>query len=301
MRKAAEPKTKDTASFVPQYRQGQAMKIFLANDTSGVGHAGSDAAMRSIKHQLRFHSLVTHPVGSLGSLEGMRECDIVVVNGEGTIHHETDGALVLMQIMLLAQMNAKPVYLVNALYQNFNRFSIFDRIEKMQVRDLRSFEFARAHGINRVSCHLDSVFDPEFAYPRQRNRKGTLAGSIDSASPYAHVMEQLPGWNRYHCWNLGFDALVKVLSGAELYITGQWHGVCAAILAQTPFIYVPSNSHKIEGFLEWMDFAAPSLRDIKHLDAAINQAEAMDWPLLWSRVESARQDKASAVFCAEDL
>lgn len=40
------------------------------------------------------------------------------------------------------------------------------------------------------------------------------------------------------------------LEGAELVVTGRFHGVCLCILTGTPFLAITSNSHKVEGMLE---------------------------------------------------
>lgn len=39
------------------------------------------------------------------------------------------------------------------------------------------------------------------------------------------------------------------LAGAELVVTGRFHGVCLAIPARRPFLALASNTHKVEGLL----------------------------------------------------
>jgi len=266
------------------------LKIFLANDTRGQGHSGSEQVVRSLLYQLRAHDVTTHPCGSLAGLEAMRAADAVVINAEGTWHHGSDGGWVLANIAKTAQMLGKPCHVVNATYQEFTGLPtpILAGLTSMHTRETRSLENARCHGMHRAQMRVDSVFDLSFGdYPRQPVRKGTLAGAIDPGSKYRGVLEALPGFNRFSCFNLPWDELVKVVSGADLYVTGQWHGVCAALLAETPFIAIPSNSWKIEAFLDDLGVPGlPVLRDAGGWRQAERAARGLDWSSVWDRLTS---------------
>jgi len=45
------------------------------------------------------------------------------------------------------------------------------------------------------------------------------------------------------------DHLFRKISSKSLIVTGRFHMVCMAMLARTPFIALPGNTHKIEGML----------------------------------------------------
>jgi hypothetical protein len=45
------------------------------------------------------------------------------------------------------------------------------------------------------------------------------------------------------------DDLLRRISNKSLIVTGRFHMVCMAMLARTPFIALPGNTHKIEGML----------------------------------------------------
>ena len=49
---------------------------------------------------------------------------------------------------------------------------------------------------------------------------------------------------------LPLTEFMSTLEGAELVVTGRFHGVCLCILTGTPFLAITSNSHKVEGMLE---------------------------------------------------
>lgn len=67
------------------------------------------------------------------------------------------------------------------------------------------------------------------------------------------------------------DALFRRISGARLIVTGRFHMVCLAMLARTPFIALPGNTHKTEGLLEDANLSrrfAHSLPDGGHFSGA---------------------------------
>lgn len=279
------------------------MRIFLANDTRAQGHSGSEQVMRSVLYQLRAHEVRTHGCGSLASLDSIRYCDAVVINAEGTWHHGSDGGWIIANVARVAQMLGKPCHVINATFQEYGDTyrATLAGLTTMQVRESRSAEFARALGMIRCRVRMDSVFDGSFGeYPRQPTRKGILAGAIDPASIFAHVLESLPGYNRFSCFNLPWDELVKVISGADLYVTGQWHGICAALLARTPFVAIPSNSHKIEAFLDDLECPGiPVLRRAEDWKIAEMKAMALDWRNIWDRLEKLIAERP--VFTDSDL
>lgn len=264
------------------------MKIFLANDTRGQGHSGSEQVMRSVLYQLRAHEVATHACGSLAGLEAIKWADVVVINAEGTWHHGADGGWIIANVARTARMLGKPCHVINATYQEYSDIytPILAGLSSMQCRESRSQEFAQRHSMARAQMRVDSVFDLSFGeYPRQPVRKGILAGAIDPGSRFARTLEELPGYSRFSCFNLPWDELVKVVSGADLYVTGQWHGICAALLAETPFVAIPSNSHKIEAFLEDLGVPGlPVLRDSEDWTSAQRMADAVDWSRVWDRL-----------------
>src|SRR5262245_5298557 len=96
------------------------LKVYLFNDTSRSRHAGCKAVMRSLRAELAEFADVTatHTVGSTSvDATALALCDAVVVNGEGTIHHDSPRANFLITMLAEAQAAGKRTALVNALYQ----------------------------------------------------------------------------------------------------------------------------------------------------------------------------------------
>ena len=69
-----------------------------------------------------------------------------------------------------------------------------------------------------------------------------------------------------------FEDIVATLRGAEIYLTAQHHGVYAAALAGCPFITTPSNSHKIESFIDWTGLPIPICMGLEEIAPAMGFA-----------------------------
>ena len=63
-----------------------------------------------------------------------------------------------------------------------------------------------------------------------RSARFDLEAALQAAAP---TVEELLGW----------------IASSECFVTGRFHGICPALLTRTPFLTLPSNSHKTEGML----------------------------------------------------
>ena len=97
----------------------------LMNDTRGHYHFGCHRVMRAIESNLErrgvritARSLVRNDwLVDRAFLKAVAACDIIVINGEGTLHHGSRHGEKLLQIVNHPARGAKPVALINAIYQ----------------------------------------------------------------------------------------------------------------------------------------------------------------------------------------
>lgn len=253
------------------------IKIYLLNDTSRSRHAGCKAVMRSLRAELdEFADVIaTHTVGS-STIEAaaFATCDAVVVNGEGSIHHDSPRANFLMMMLGAAQAAGKRTALVNALYQQERMPApdVLAQLDFMSVREVRSAACARRHG-GRPWVLLDSAADRRQLRPARPLR--TVAGVVKGAThPNAPSATWLDGLSAPRVdLSVGtIDEIVETLRQADVYVTGQHHGVYAAALAGIPFVALVSNSHKVEGLIEWSGLPIPVVDDATKLPEAIDFA-----------------------------
>ena len=105
---------------------------------------------------------------------------------------------------------------------------------------------------------LDSAADPAFLTLGQAMplRHGTAIGGFHQHGVLSDPFVGIEG-EQLTMRSGSFENIVATLKGAELYLTAQHHGVYAAALAGCPFVTSPSNSHKIEAFIEWTGLPIP--------------------------------------------
>jgi hypothetical protein len=283
----------------------------VINDTTPGGHLGCALVMQRLVGGLQSAGMqVTQrlPLAALTAATldaALRECDLVVVNGEGTLHHEGRGALLLAKTIEYSA-SRHPVALVNSVWQETGRAErVVPLISLAFVRESRSAAalaklglaaevapdlLLSAPAVGRLSDIVPvrgaiTVFDhvsPAKAVFLSRWAGRNNAG-FHPMAPRTGIrsLRTLAG---YCCFMVmaGFpsrlrdDQLDSVLA-AEVVVTGRFHGACLAIAAGRPFAAMASNSHKIEGMLDDARLGAgaiiiPDLRDHQKLSVSLGRA-----------------------------
>lgn len=267
------------------------MTVFLANDTSDVPHAGCKAVMRSLHAAIAGAGLTVtgrHITGTRQiDAQAFDAADILLINGEGTIHHSGPRALFLLQLIQRAKAAGKRVALVNALFQQYDApvDDILSGLALLTTREPRSSAFARRFGGQPVTL-LDSAADPAFL-TKGKTRKLTTGRVIGGSHRHGLIPDPFADYSgdRLTMRGTAYEDIVATLKAAEIYLTAQHHGAYAAALAGCPFIATPSNSHKIESFIDWTGLPIPIAMRLDEIDPAIAfalknrsmYAELADW------------------------
>lgn len=272
----AAPKPKLTASTSDQ------PGYILLNDTGRLGgsfHIGTVYACASIRQNLdrrglreigwandrtRFNALLA---------EAERRPALVVLNGEGTLHHGSDRAVELLSLCTQAWKQGIPVAVVNSVWEA-NPDAMVDalrRADLVHVRDTRSrnalpTQFP-AEVTPDMSIHLfcQSVRDGQFLPPHheigvmdsvvQATSKALLSFAEAECLPF-YVM---PGGNLRVIRAVVAERSGPVwprllqlpdLMSANAWVTGRFHGMIAALCAGLPVCALSSNTAKIEGLLQ---------------------------------------------------
>lgn len=257
------------------------MQVYFFNDTRSTNHAGCHAVCRSLDAALAAVPGVTVTARQMtGDLfidpAAFQAADVIFINGEGTIHHSARGALLLLEVIQTAKEAGKPVLLVNALFQQYEAPSpdLLSSLALLAVREPRSAAFARHFGGQPVML-LDSAADPKFLQAGRPLpiRHGCMIGGSHRAGlikdPFAGIEGQ-----KLTMHSGSFEDIVATLRQADLYLTGQHHGVYAAALAGCPFVATPSNSHKIESFIDWTGLPIPICLKPAEVEPAMRFARA---------------------------
>jgi polysaccharide pyruvyl transferase WcaK-like protein len=128
----------------------------ILNDTSYESHHGCETVVNNIIHLLNqngIKTIDTNPVGlnwleNKSFLDSMSKSDIVIVNGEGTLHHSQPRAKALVTIAKYVKDKLNiPIVLINATYQDNGKeiaelIKYFDLIfvrETLSLKDLKQY------------------------------------------------------------------------------------------------------------------------------------------------------------------
>ena len=124
------------------------MHYYLLNDTRYENHHGCLTVIANLTDAMQarnWEMVGSLPVGAgLTPLQAdarLQQADLVVVNGEGTLHHDTASSRQLMANIEYALDQALPVVLINALWQENNTphwLPVLSKLSAIYCRDRRS-------------------------------------------------------------------------------------------------------------------------------------------------------------------
>ncbi|MEX2243706.1 MAG: polysaccharide pyruvyl transferase family protein [Fimbriimonadaceae bacterium] len=237
--------------------------------------------------------------------------DLVVVNGEGTLHPQPQALRWVCSVTAMARLHKKPFWIVNCSLRCLGDkteplFAAFFReAEHVAAREPVSFREMKAIGADPVQAAdcawltQPSSRDEALQIVGAAGVKGDFAVMTGSASvhkwPVAHqasVIEALRARglevlythsDRRDVENLAalgaglpvvthkeasFQQLTAIQSLAKIVVGGRFHPTILAALVGTPFVAVPSNTHKMAGLMEMLR-ASELLCDFSSLDKVV--------------------------------
>lgn len=256
----------------------------VLNDTSGSRHPGCVLVMKQLHEMCKsvgidiVAALPTNNRLLRDMAAVLSRCDVVMINGEGTIHHDRFGALLLRDAAMMAAEYEKPTVLINTVWEGnvvvndmlplMSMVCVRESLSKAAIDALGfcsdivpdlifNAEICRAPTAGEPHCDI-MIFDDvrtDFSF-----LLGRYARRMDI--PF-HRMEPMPSprrLSRYPAWMRlvimgGFRSQficekIDILRDAKILVTGRYHGACLAIMLGLPFIAVPSNTHKIDGLIK---------------------------------------------------
>lgn len=272
------------------------MKAFYVNDTSKVPHAGCIAvnvAHRKMMAECGVKVVHSHYLGEGEDLfcgdeakslqrvlnsrwaEYIKKCDVVIVNGEGTIHH--DGGSHLLALIAASIKLNKKVFLINCVLQDVSVFKwVFPKITGITVREPLSGKVAQGLGGEPIVLP-DSIIEADFSNKKTIDFNNEIVVG-DGHWERTDVLNALAdfGENRKKfilCGKKIFSTWknsIANLRTAQIYVTGRHHGIYLAALAGIPFVALPSNTHKVESLIHWSGSNIPICTNYKEILDAID-------------------------------
>ena len=168
--------------------------------------------------------------------------NLIVINGEGSFHHDTKASKALYETALKSKRAGKRVCLINSVIDSVSfDLSIFDYISSREsmsgggtypfTHDPCFYVDVRTPTLNEYVLFVDSVV-------KDKDRQ-----IIESYNSYGGPKKYIK-LTDYHSREV-FD----IFSRASFVVTGRYHGVVFSMMLKKPFVALESNSHKIKGLL----------------------------------------------------
>ena len=175
------------------------MHYFLLNDTRSGLHHGCEVVMQNLLNEINRYdsnaeisSLCTGQTISTEKWdETLESVDIVIINGEGTLHSASKYGLFLLELGLRAKSKNKFVALINSTWEN-NPDSWFDLIKNFNLialRDQKSFRTLKKYKLPQLHYAPDLTFlsaSPILEKSFYKSKKIIINDSV-----YAEVADQL--------------------------------------------------------------------------------------------------------------
>ncbi|MCE9589034.1 MAG: polysaccharide pyruvyl transferase family protein [Planctomycetes bacterium] len=248
-------------------------RVILLNRTDPT-HPGCSLTVECLTALIRKYGTLVESVPTpRAGPENRQEVDftraeVVVINGEGTMHHHSaakprHAAAELQRQAELAKKAGLRVALVNTVIQEFDAdLSCYDYISTRE-----SLSFAEASARHpRVELVPDACFLhlPRGFKPSSRNV--IVTDSVyDNVSRELQALAAKRGWKFLPFKRLGSLQALTRFQSAKLVITGRYHGVVFALMTHTPVLCVESNTHKIHGLLHDFGIGDALASDTAHL------------------------------------
>ena len=288
------------------------IKAAIVNDTGGKGHFGCDLVMARLREELARAGgteVWSHPVGVdwqplENELLKRPPVDVVIVNGEGSIHHSAsrDRARYLPAIGPFARHRMRvPAFLINATITDIDQTVADDLREftAIYVRDGGSRRELKAYGMDAKSV-------PDLTIGADLDRAGSRRGVCVTDSVVKDAADALQSAASLNGWSVrpmvsreksrwpwsrkaGYRDFAKFLSSHDLVVTGRYHTVTLCLATETPFVAVESNTPKISWLLD--DVFGSQRRLIAPLD--LQRLQVADYNT-WSDVERAAVDRTKS-------
>lgn len=280
------------------------MKVMLLNDTASVPHIGcqavSDAHARMLggmghtvtrRHflgELRHFALPDEAAAIEMVLrdESVRtdieSCDVVIVNGEGTLHH--GAGTEYFAVLGAAQRLGRMTLIVNAVFEAHSGwFDVLGQLDDFCVRDASSLHCAHALGL-RARLVPDSMLAAQFDGPAYVDLQGRIVVTdwhpqrdLDVGRTMRLILDAVedtiyfPMLHGIHADH--WRGALAAWSHADFVLTARHHGVYLAIGAGRPFVALGSNTRKIEGLFEAAGVRIPVCTSPEDVETAMRYAE----------------------------
>lgn len=244
------------------------MKAIVFNNTTRF-HFGCAAVMRVLHAELESaginvlesvygNTLWLNQTLPVFRQENWEDSDLIIVNGEGTMHDDSRMSLYLLESVLSKRGNKKAA-LINSLWCNMSPM-LSDSLSGLDLvifREPLSFASAKVKHAH-IMPDLSYYEVPPFSQLRDQGfAKGTFYGSQFSESILDCSVDIMRD---------DWSVVVNTLRHSRACLTGKHHEVYAACIARCPFVTPKISTHKISALGSLIGEELPTLENDANQD-----------------------------------
>lgn len=224
--------------------------------------------------------VIEQEIYRIGQLVDIREQhDILVVNGEGSMHHGSRNFLNKMHHIRLAQQKGVQTFLVNSVWQE--NPSHYDEclkgLDGIVLRGNASASDLLANHNIRARTAIDLSYYAKVDSNAKSTDFGNNIVTTDIYTPaisFAWPSHQLyQNWTRIDMREFSWSSLVNSLRTASVLVAGRHHAMYAACVARTLFVPFKSNTHKMEDLIHSAGVEIPIAEHVSEIPRLIEWAK----------------------------
>lgn len=163
------------------------MKAFILNDTRSDKHHGCSIVMANLLKSLEQRSV--NVIGTLTcgqriehnslAATAMAQADSIIINGEGTLHHDRPYARYLLETAAAEAKTGKRVFLLNASWESnsISMTALLERFSGIWVRDTSSAKELQQQGIMAITVP-DMTFLSRYQEANNKNEQILVTDSV---------------------------------------------------------------------------------------------------------------------------
>lgn len=157
-------------------------KTVILNDTSIENHHGCRMVIEQIKYYCNkydleiIHYVKVHEDWRLSPhLKYIKQADVVIVNGEGTMHSSKPSAHILASVAPFCKENNIKSSLINSVYQNNEKSinKLIDHFDRIYVRESRSKSFLDSTK-SKSEVVPDLIFSMNYPFKKKNNSNSVI-------------------------------------------------------------------------------------------------------------------------------
>lgn len=242
--------------------------VLLINDTSNESHIGSRSVVNMMRVLCQNNNMIIRDTLNRLQIQTVEEpkirdmikqSDIILINGEGSLHHHPRLATEFFPYIMNLIPNNKKTVLLNTIWEDMNYHGIEGHIGKFNLISFR--ESLSYNNFHKEHTHKNTRVVPDIVFYNDTAKINKIGYSDSIKKGMRSAFKRKDNYMPLNFIDVGtylypkdltypsLQAYMLWLQSLDLFITGRFHGACLAILTGTPFLVYESNSHKIKGLL----------------------------------------------------